>query len=323
MMRSTLVRQFGDPRQVIELVDAERVAPGAGEVEVEISLAAVNPSDLIPVTGAYSARTSLPFVPGFEGVGIVRRVGPDVRGLEEGDRVIPIGASGLWQQFLLRPAEWCFRVPDDIGDEQAAMSYVNPLTALRLVEALREHFGSLKGLSAAVTAAGSAIGGMLMKLLALEGMVPTAILRSDKSRIRLGGAQRIIVTDGGNLPTETRFDAVLDAVGGPLAGALIERSVRPGGTFIQYGALSGMAVPQAAIAARPDVRFAFLWLRTWVHSAGRDALQAGFSRSFTGLRDGLFKSPVAAIYPLSRLAEALAHQSDPRRDGKILIDPRC
>ena len=52
-------------------------------------------------------------------------------------------------------------------------------------------------------------------------------------------------------------------------------------------------------------------------------LEAGFSRSFTGLRDGLFKSPVAAIYPLSRLAEALAHQSDPRRDGKILIDPRC
>ncbi|RVP86402.1 oxidoreductase, partial [Sinorhizobium meliloti] len=49
-MRSTLVRQFGDPGQVIELVDAPRPAPGTGEVEVEISLAAINPSDLIPVT---------------------------------------------------------------------------------------------------------------------------------------------------------------------------------------------------------------------------------------------------------------------------------
>lgn len=46
-MRSTLVSQFGDPRQVIALVDAERVAPAAGEVEVALSLAAINPSDLI------------------------------------------------------------------------------------------------------------------------------------------------------------------------------------------------------------------------------------------------------------------------------------
>jgi NADPH:quinone reductase-like Zn-dependent oxidoreductase len=322
-MRSTLVRQFGDPEQVIALVDAARIEPAAGEVEIEISLAAINPSDLIPVTGAYRARTDLPFVPGFEGVGIVRRVGPGVSDLKPGDRVIPIGASGLWQQFLVRPADWCFQVPDDIDDTRAAMAYVNPLTALRLVEALRVHFGSLVGLSVAATAAGSAIGGMLMKLLKREGMAPTAVLRSEKSRARVGAAHRIVVTDGSNLPAEARFDAVLDAVGGALAGELISRSVHPGGTFIQYGALSGVPVPQAAVAARPDVRFAFLWLRTWVHSAGRNALEEAFDRSFAGLREGLFVSPIAATYPLSRLADALAHQVDPRRDGKILIDPRC
>ena len=81
-MRSTLVRQFGDPRQVIALVDVERAAPGPGDVEVALSLAAINPSDLIPVTGAYSARTSLPFVPGFEGFGTVTRVGAGVTSLQ-------------------------------------------------------------------------------------------------------------------------------------------------------------------------------------------------------------------------------------------------
>ncbi|AWM23897.1 zinc-dependent alcohol dehydrogenase family protein [Sinorhizobium fredii] len=322
-MRSTLVRQFGDPEQVIELVDAARVEPGAGEVEVEISLAAINPSDLIPVTGGYRARTELPFVPGFEGVGVVRRVGTGVHHLKSGDRVVPIGASGLWQQFLVRPAEWCFAVPDDVSDGQAAMSYVNPLTALRLVEALRGHFGSLEHRSIGVTAAGSAIGGMLIKLLAMEGVAPTAILRSEKSRHRLAEGFPIVVTDGSNLPPGTRFDAVLDAVGGTLAAELISRSIHHGGTFIQYGALSGIPVPQAAIAARADVRFAFLWLRTWVHSAGREALEAAFARSFAGLRNGLFASPVAATYPLSRLGEALAHQADPLRNGKILLDPHC
>ncbi|MBP1883051.1 zinc-dependent alcohol dehydrogenase family protein [Sinorhizobium mexicanum] len=322
-MLSSLVRQFGDPRQVIELVDTDRATPGAEDVEIAVSLSAVNPSDLIPVTGAYSARTVLPFVPGFEGVGVVTRVGAGVRDLKPGDRVIAIGSSGLWQQFLVRPAEWCFSVPDDIDDQQAATSYVNPLTTLRLIEQLREHFGSLKGRSVGVTAAGSAIGGMLLRLLAPEDVATTAIVRSEKSVSHLADADRIIVADGDNLPSRLAFDAVLDAVGGTLAGALIARSVQSGGTFVQYGALSGVPVPQAAISGRPDVRFAFLWLRTWVHSAGRDALEAAFERSFAGLRDGLFASPIAGTYPLSRLAEALAHQGDPRRDGKILLDPRC
>ncbi|MFD2344047.1 alcohol dehydrogenase catalytic domain-containing protein [Sinorhizobium terangae] len=322
-MRSSLVRQFGDPGQVIELVDIDRAAPGAGEVEIAISLSAINPSDLIPVTGAYSARTVLPFVPGFEGVGVVTRIGAGVRDLKPGDRVVPIGASGLWQQFLVRPAEWCFAVPDDIDDQQAATSYVNPLTALRLFEQLREHFGSLKGRSVGVTAAGSAIGGMLLRLLAMEDVTTTAIVRSEKSVRHLGDADRVIVADGVNLPPRLTFDAALDAVGGNLAGELIARCVQPGGIFIQYGALSGVPVPQAAISGRPDVRFTFFWLRTWVHSAGRNPLEVAFERSFAGLRDGLFASPIAAIYPLSRLAEALAHQEDPRRDGKILLDPRC
>jgi NADPH:quinone reductase-like Zn-dependent oxidoreductase len=323
-MRSTLVSQFGDPRQVIAMVDAERVAPAAGEVEVALSLAAINPSDLIPVTGAYSARTTLPFVPGFEGFGTVTRVGPGVTSLKPGDRVVPIGASGLWQQYLIRPAEWCFALPHDIGETDAATCYVNPLTALQLIEALRQHFGSLGGRRIGVTAAGSAIGGMLMKLLAGEGADTTGIVRSARSAERLATEVpgHIVLGDEGRVP-QLRLDGIIDAVGGPFAGDLIQRALEPGGAFVQYGALSGVPVPQAAIQARPDIRFSFLWLRTWVHSAARPAIEATFAKSFEGLRSGLFSSRIAEIYPLSRLDAALAHQADPSRDGKLLIDPRC
>ncbi|OCP16724.1 MULTISPECIES: zinc-dependent alcohol dehydrogenase family protein [unclassified Ensifer] len=324
-MRSTLVSQFGDPRQVIALVDAERVPPGPGEVEVALSFSAINPSDLIPVTGAYSARTTLPFVPGFEGVGTIARVGTGVETLKPGDRVIPIGASGLWQEYLVRPAEWCFAVPDDVDDRQAATSYVNPLTAIRLIEALRAHFGSMAGRRIGVTAAGSAIGGMLMKLLAGEGARPVGIVRSERSAVRLASdaVGEIVVADAGHIPSTLAFDAILDAVGGRFAGDLIGQTLLPGAAFIQYGALSGVPVPIPAIQARPDVRFSFLWLRTWVHAAGRRAIEEAFAQSFVGLRSGIFSSRIALIYPLSRLDEALAHQEDPHRDGKLLIDTRC
>ncbi|RDL52654.1 2-haloacrylate reductase [Ensifer sp. M14] len=324
-MRSTLVSQFGDPRQVIALVDAERIAPGPGEVEVALSISAINPSDLIPVTGAYSARTTLPFVPGFEGVGTVTRVGAGVTSLKPGDRVIPIGASGLWQAYLVRPAEWCFAVPNDIDDRQAATSYVNPLTAIRLIEALKAHFGPMPDRRIGVTAAGSAIGGMLMKLIAGESAHPVGIVRSERSAARLASDAHgeVVVADDGPIPSGLAFDAILDAVGGPFAGALIGQTLQPGAAFIQYGALSGVPVPISAIQARPDVRFSFLWLRTWVHAAGRPAIEEVFAQSFAGLRSGLFSSRVAQIYPLSRLDEALAHQADAKRDGKLLLDTRC
>ncbi|WP_077962163.1 zinc-dependent alcohol dehydrogenase family protein [Ensifer adhaerens] len=323
-MRSTLVSQFGDPRQAIALVDADRVAPGPGEVEVAVALTAINPSDLIPVTGAYSARTTLPFVPGFEGFGTVTRIGAGVISLKPGDRVVPIGASGLWQEYLIRPAEWCFILPDEIGETDAATCYVNPLTALQLIEALRQHFGLLARRRIGVTAAGSAIGGMLMKLLAGEGADATGIVRSQRSaeRLSLEFPGRVALGDERH-PPGLRVDAIIDAVGGPFAGDLIVRTLEPGGTFIQYGALSGVPVSQAAIQARADIHFSFLWLRTWVHSAGRSSIEAAFAKSFDGLRSGLFSSRIAEIYPLSRLDAALAHQADPGRDGKLLIDPRC
>jgi NADPH:quinone reductase-like Zn-dependent oxidoreductase len=119
------------------------------------------------------------------------------------------------------------------------------------------------------------------------------------------------------------FDAVVDAVGGDATGALLRNNLSAGGVFLQYGALSGIPIAQEALSAQPDVRFAFLWLRSFVHSAGRQALSSALAQCFDGIRDGTFASDIAATYPLSRLSDALAHHHAPNRIGKVLIDPRC
>ncbi|WP_375773822.1 alcohol dehydrogenase catalytic domain-containing protein [Archangium gephyra] len=41
----------------------------------------------VPSASPWSSRTSLPFIPGHEGVGVVAAVGPGVRAVREGDRV--------------------------------------------------------------------------------------------------------------------------------------------------------------------------------------------------------------------------------------------
>ncbi|WP_411033175.1 zinc-dependent alcohol dehydrogenase family protein [Shinella sp. BYT-45] len=316
-MLRAVVRAFGDPRQVIRLEDAGRPAPGPGEIEVRIRRAAINPSDLIPVTGAYRSRTPLPFVPGFEGVGEVVRLGEGGTGLSIGQRVLPVGASGLWQQYLVRPADWCFAVPDDLSDDEAAMAYVNPLTAFRLVDAAKAHFGDAAGQRIGVTAAASAIGRMLLVLLAQAGFRPVALVRS------AGTAVRLAQVFSGEIAVRSAppLDAVLDAVGGAPGDALF-RTIRPGGAFIQYGALSGAQLDPALVASRRgDVAFSFLWLRSWVHSASRAALAEAFALSFAGIRAGFLGSAVEAVLPLSDLPAALARQDDPARSGKLLIAP--
>lgn len=296
--------------------------------EIAIDRAAINPSDLIPVTGAYRNRTVLPFVPGFEGIGTVSRIGAGVSGLKPGDRVLPLGASGLWQSYLQRPAEWCFAVPDDLPVDQAATAYVNPMTALRLIAALKDHFGGKTGIAGrriAITAAGSAIGGMLLIALSAEGAEVTAIVRSETTLARLPalpGLQTCVMRQQ-SIGQGMVFDGVLDAVGGETGGNLLMHHLSPGGLFLQYGALSGVPVAQAILSARPDVRFAFLWLRTFVHSTGRQALSDALAECFDGVRNGTFASDIAATYPLSRLSDALSHQTAPDRRGKILLDPRC
>ncbi len=316
-MLRALVRAFGDPRQAIALEETARVEPGPGAVEIRIRRAAINPSDLIPVTGAYRSRTALPFVPGFEGVGEIVRVGEGVTGLAAGRRVLPIGASGLWQEYLVRPAEWCFAVPDDLCEDRAAMAYVNPLTAFRLIDAAKAHFGAAGGRRIGVTAAASAIGRMLLTLLTEAGFRPVALVRSAQTAARLAGsfAGEIAVRSAPPL------DGVLDAVGGEPGDALF-RQVRSGGAFIQYGALSGAQLDPALVAARrQEVAFSFLRLRDWVHHAPRAAIEAAFAQSFTGIRDGSLGSEVDGVFALSDLAAALARQDDPERSGKLLIAP--
>jgi NADPH:quinone reductase-like Zn-dependent oxidoreductase len=320
-MLRAVVRAFGDPRQVIGLEELERAAPGPGDVEIRIRRTAINPSDLIPVTGAYRSRTTLPFVPGFEGVGEIVRLGEGVDSLAVGQRVLPIGASGLWQDYLVRPAERCFAVPDDLSDDQAAMAYVNPLTAFRLVDAVQAHFGGERGQRIGVTAAASAIGKMLLVLLAEAGFQPVALVRSAATAARLKESFSGEIITQSAPPATPPLDAVLDAVGGEPGNALF-RHIHAGGAFIQYGALSGLQLDPMLVAdRRDDVAFSFLWLRNWVHSAPRAEIEAAFARSFAGIRAGVLGSAVDGVFALADLAAALARQDDPARDGKLILAP--
>jgi NADPH:quinone reductase-like Zn-dependent oxidoreductase len=295
-MIRAVVRTFG---AAADVVDIERCRPAAlppGHVRVRMRVCSINPSDLLTIAGVYASRTPLPFVPGFEGVGVVEEAAADVTDLAPGDRVLPIGGPGAWQEAKTAEARWCFGVDPALSDDQATTSYVNPLTAWLMVE---RYVAPGAGARVAVNAAASTIGRVLVRLLRRRGAEPVALARGDDP------------------PAE--LDVAFDAVGGPDAAALARR-LRPGGTLVRYGLLSGVQPSPDPAAERPDIAVDLFWLRRWVHAAPRPEIERAPAHVFDLVRDGTAATPIEARYPLPDVRDALLHHDRPGRRGKILLD---
>ena len=302
--------RFGAPAEVLGCEAAARPHVEPSGVVVLMRASAINPSDLVSVSGAYAFRLPLPFIPGFEGVGVIDAVGSDVSGLSTGQRVLPLGSAGGWQSFKALPAEWCVPVPDDLSNEQAATAYVNPLTARLMLRALAPKPGML----VAVNAANSAIGRMLLRLLDALKVRSLAIVRS-RQAMKLLADEPVgdVVIAGENLP---RLDGGFDAVGGD-NGAAMAQAIRPGGALMHYGLLSGTPLPPGlGSVVKP------FWLRSWVHAASRAELRAAMADVFDDIRSGLAATTIEACYPLTEVRAALAHNGQASRRGKILFTPQ-
>jgi alcohol dehydrogenase, propanol-preferring len=86
-MKAAVVRALGQPLSIEEVAVP---TPRAGEVLVKIMASGVCHTDLHAAEGDWPVTP--PFIPGYEGAGIVAAVGPGVTGLKEGD---PVGIAWL------------------------------------------------------------------------------------------------------------------------------------------------------------------------------------------------------------------------------------
>ena len=328
-MFRNIVRNFGPAVDVVDGEEYRPPVPGPAQVSVRMSLASINPSDLITISGAYASRTPLPFVPGFEGVGVVESVGADVPDLSVGQRVLPLGSTGAWQDVKVTDGRWCFPVRPELTDEQAATAYINPLTALLMVR----RYAPSGAAPVAVNAAASAIGRMIIQLLNDAGQRPIALVRNPRSRALLADVELAAVVCTTEIRPHADLRATLleitggeglatawDAVGGA-EGADLYRALSPGGTLVHYGLLSGRPLPPLLSAERADARLVMFRLRDWVHTAARSALADALADVYQRVLDGTAASTVAAVYPLTQVRDALRLHAAPDRRGKVLLRP--
>lgn len=321
-MRSVIFDRFGEPGEVLEVREMERPIPGPGEIIVRMNARPINPSDLIPVRGAYRHRTRLPGVPGFEGVGVVASVGQGVA-LAVGRRVLPLRGTGTWQEYVRSPASHAIPVPDSIPDELACQLYINPLTAwLILTKALSLDTGDVL----VANAGGSAFAHVMVQFAHRLG-IRTILVTGSSARLADVGAYAVVDASAGDLRSEVMAltcgkgaVAALDAVGGQ-AGAELAHCVASGGSFISYGLLSGepLALSQQQLRELGLSAGGF-WLRHWAEHAAAAEFRAAFDPILSLVSTGHVALPEPAhAHPLDQIREAVQAAERRGRKGKVLL----
>jgi NADPH:quinone reductase-like Zn-dependent oxidoreductase len=325
-MQSVRFYEFGNPAEVLRVEDVQQPEPGENQVLVRMRARSINPSDLSTVRGLYGVLPRLPATPGLEGMGEVSAVGDGVNNLSPGQRVIPLGVQGTWQEFILAASTQLIPIPDSISDQTAAQFVVNPLTAwIMTVEEL-----SLKpGEWLLQTAAGSTLGRVVLQIAALRGFKTINVVRRREQveELKALGADECICTDEEDIVERVKaitgkagLTKAIDAVGGE-TGAAVMRALGRNGVMLVYGLLSGepMLVVDGGRMIFTTTTLRGFWLGEWLRSAAPERQRAVTSEMLRSMASNEIVPPVEAEYPLSDVLKAIEHAERPGRSGKVLL----
>ena len=311
-MKAVRYHGFGSS-EVLVYEDVERPVPGVGQVLVQVTATSFNPVDDHIRAGVLAEMIpiALPFVPGIDLAGTVAEIGPEVTGLEVGDRVVamlPIDTAGAAAEYVLAPAEALAAAPRTIELVDAAAL---PLSGLAAWQALFD-LGELKaGQTVLVNGAGGAVGSLAVQLAVDAGAHVTAADDPQHAdRLKSYGAERVV----GYLD----LAAGPDPVGGPFQVVLNLVRVTPdqAAQLSPFVADGGVAVSTAgAIPEDParSVRAANLW----IHS---DAAQ--LSQLVEKVDAGQLRLHIVDRRPLVELSAVHEDAGAGRLSGKtVLVAP--
>lgn len=241
--------------------------PGENDIVVRVEAAPINPSDLglllgpadisaanasagehgpiirAPVPPAtlkgLKARLDQAMEVGNEGAGTVVAAGSGAAAQALIGKRVALAGGAMYSQFRVTDARQAFVLPDGASAEQGASAFVNPLTALGMIETMR-----MEGHSALVhTAAASNLGQMLNRLCLAEEIGLVNVVRSPAQAelLRGQGAKHVVDSSADGFTddltaaiTETGATLVFDAVGG---GRLVGQIL----TAMEAGAVARMS----------------------------------------------------------------------------------
>ena len=328
-MKAVAIHRYGGP-EVARLEDAPEAELRVNDVSIDVRAASLNPLDFKIRAGKLKLvrpKQHLPITLGCDVAGVVRAVGPEVRGFAIGDEVFArlekARLGGLAERVAADAGVVAHKPAQTTFEEAAAI----PLAGLTALQALREAAALQNAQRVLIHAGAGGVGSLAIQIAKAMGLwVATTTSTKNVELVRSLGADEVVDYTKG--PPQLRdLDAVFDSLGDASEIASIAM-VKRGGTVVGIGGRPDAAFARANLpavlrpalallnrkrtraAARAGVRYVYLFMRP----DGAQLAELGAWVDAGKLRPILHR-----VYPLAEFAEAFAELERGRARGKIVV----
>ncbi|WP_308401563.1 SDR family NAD(P)-dependent oxidoreductase [Streptomyces roseoverticillatus] len=307
-------------------VEAQRPAPGPGQVLIAVRAAALNYHDVVLATGALAGEDSadgrFEAVYGLECAGTVAAVGPDVRGFAVGERVFASG-SGCLASHVVTAADAVARMPGTMGFAEAATL---PAVFLTVHYGLGRQAGLSAGETVLVHGGAGGVGLAALQYARLRGaqVIATAGSPAKRDLLRALGVEHVL--DSRSLAFAARVRELtggrgVDVVLNSLAGEAVSRSLellRPGGRFVELGKRD--ILENNRLLLRPFERdLAFFGVNLLALLADPQRAARLFAEVRERIRAGDYRPLPHTVFPAARAEDAFRLLQHSRHIGKVVV----
>jgi len=321
-MRALLCHAFGPP----ESLRLERIGsapcPEDG-VRIQVAACGANFADILMVAGAYQRKPPFPFSPGLEAAGMVTEVGPAVRRIQVGDRVMALVDHGAFCEELVAAERDVLAIPARMDFVTAAgfgIAYGTAHGAFAWRARLRP------GETVLVTGAAGGVGLAAVEVAkAMDATVIAAASTPEKCALaRAHGADNAI--DYGSEALREALLAIgpggIDVLFDPVGGQAFAQALRAAAfearlVVIGFAGGTRQAVPADLLLAKNASAVGFAWT---AYRRDRPAMMhESFARLFAWWEEGRLKPVIAEMRGLGHAPEVLRRLDRRAVQGKIVV----
>jgi NADPH2:quinone reductase len=322
-MKAVLCKQYGPPSTLV-VEDVPPLEAGEGQVVIEVHACGVNFPDTLIIEGKYQFKPDLPFSPGGEVAGVVKKTGAGVTRFQPGDRVIAATTWGGYAQEVVAQVERIIPMPEGLGFETAAGFLLTYGTSHH---ALKDRAELKAGETVLVLGAAGGVGLAAIDIAKLMGArVIAAASSDDKLRVcREHGADETINYSTENLRERIKaltdgrgVDVVYDPVGGDLSEPAL-RSMAWRGRFLVVGFAAG-GIPSLPLNLPLLKGCAIVGVFYGGFMRNEVARNEENQRELVAwIKNGKLRPHIYAVYPLERAAEAMNDLTSRKVTGKVVL----
>ena len=309
--------------------------PSDGEVLIKMEVAAVNPVDLLILTGSVRLIQGyrMPLTLGNECSGTVRSTGRGVSRFKPGDRVyarLPVDRIGAFAEYVAVDQDAVARMPEGYSFEQAAAI---PLTGLTAWQGITEELEAEPGQTLLITGGSGSFGQIAVPIAKSLGL---KVVVSGNSRFRdrflsMGVDRYIDYRQENYWEVLDQVDHVIDTLGQDEfehelsvlrpGGRLLSLRTGPNKEFARRNGITGVRRALFSLAGsrydraarRQGKEYRFIFVRA-------DGRQLEEITKVVEER-GISPTVDSRMFTLEQAGEALELVRDSRIDGKVIIRP--